>query len=397
MIFSSQDTHQLAPLRLLLVEDSPTAVELITYCLSEGFPNQMELVTAENLGDCLTLLEQQLFDVVILDLNLPDSSGLDTFRAVMVAAPVVPIVILTAAEDQKMALDALSEGAQDYIFKRELENNSLTRAVLFALERSRRQHVEREISLAEQVQQGVYPAVAPTIAGYRISGRMFPAEQTSGDYFDFIPLADGSMGIVVADVSGHGLGAALMMMQTRAYMRSLTEMWDYVRGVPELEMSLGDVLTHANRLTALQHGGRHFVTLFYAQLHPEESTITYASAGHQGYLIRSNGTCEVLQSTGLVLGIIPELKIPAAEPIQLQPGDILFLPTDGVDETVNSRGDLFGKEKMVEFVNDHQHLSPEEIIDTLREKTSHFRGGHRQIDDWTAIVLKVEENQESVK
>src|SRR5262249_5464583 len=158
-----------------------------------------------------------------------------------------------------------------------------------------------------------------------------PAEATGGDYFDFIPMRNGCVGIVVGDVSGHDFGSALLMSEVRAYLRALVLTHD----------DLSDILTLANALLVKDMDDT-FVTLFFACLDPQTRSLVYAGAGHEGVLLHATGRRERLRSTSLPLGFEKDLVVASAPALVLEPGDVVVLLSDGVTEAPSQRGDRFG-------------------------------------------------------
>ncbi len=234
------------------------------------------------------------------------------------------------------------------------------------------------INAARKVQESLFPLAPPCVPGYDFAGAVHAADHVSGDYFDFISLGDGSIGVLVADVSSHGLGPALLMAQTQAYIRALVGS----HNDPAV------LLNRANRLFALNRS-EHFVTLFLGRFDIASSTFVYAGAGHQGYVIGTNDDVKVLDSTGVPLGLDQELAISSAPAIPLSPGDIILLPTDGIEETKSPAGDMFGRERAFDIVRENRDLSAAAIVEALFSAARQFTQGELQEDDITAVVVKI--------
>jgi serine phosphatase RsbU (regulator of sigma subunit)/DNA-binding NarL/FixJ family response regulator len=238
---------------------------------------------------------------------------------------------------------------------------------------------ERELSLARAIQQRRLPKAAPALAGFDIGGASHPAQETGGDYLDFIPLPDGSLGIAVGDASGHGIGAALLMAETRAYVRALTR----------ADTNIGKVLSRVNRHVA-EDIGDDFVTLVFARLDPRTRSLVYSSAGHwPGYVLDSRGEVKkLLHSTGIPLGLDPMATFPDGAALTLEPGDLVLLLTDGIVEAFASDGPLFGMERALECVRVHRGATSSEIVAALFDEVRAF-SHHLQSDDMTAVVIQV--------
>ncbi|MFY9660224.1 MAG: PP2C family protein-serine/threonine phosphatase, partial [Terriglobales bacterium] len=213
-----------------------------------------------------------------------------------------------------------------------------------------------------------------------IGASVYPADETGGDYFDFISMADGSLVIAVADAKGHGFSSALVMALTRAYVRCFAAM----------QLELDEILVHANKmlLKDLEHG--HFVTLFLARLNPRHRTLSYASAGHvPGLVFLDSGEVKcTLDSTGPPLGLFPGSKFSLQEPISLNPGEIAVFLTDGVTESTRPDGHEFGTQRVLDQIRNLRHNSALNIADGIYHATREFVQGNLQDDDITSVVIK---------
>jgi sigma-B regulation protein RsbU (phosphoserine phosphatase) len=238
---------------------------------------------------------------------------------------------------------------------------------------------QKEFEIARRVQQQMFPRAAPDIPGFDIAGSTFPIEATSGDYYDFIPLCDGTLGIVVADVSGHGLGPALVMAETRAYLRALARS----------NSDIVEILNHANSLLTDKERTDRFVTLLMVRLDCTSRTVVHAGAGHEGYHIDCDGRARKLASTGLPLGVTTEFEIDAGPNTPLEPGDLLLLTTDGLHETRCDSDEFFQVERMLDLVAQHRDQPARTIVDQLYAASRMFAGQRPQSDDVTIVVVKV--------
>ncbi len=237
---------------------------------------------------------------------------------------------------------------------------------------------EDELRVARQIQENLFPDGPPDIENFDVAGASKPAEWASGDYFDYIPMHDGSTAIVVADVAGHGIGPALLMSETRAFLRSLAQTHN----------DIGEVLTLANRAVAQDVEEGRFVTLFMVKLVPGSSSTIYTSAGHNSYLLRADGEAQVLSPTGIALGIDENAVMDDSDPIQLCSNDLLLLVTDGILETKAPDGTLFGEERLFDVVRRNHSRTATEIVQCIFEAADEFAGDASQRDDNTALVIK---------
>jgi sigma-B regulation protein RsbU (phosphoserine phosphatase) len=245
------------------------------------------------------------------------------------------------------------------------------------------QLAEKEFGLARQVQQQLFPQQAPQIAGFDIAGASFPAVQTGGDAFDFLMMPEGDVGLVVSDVSGHGMGPALIMAETRAYLRI----------VAFNRRDSGMVLTRSNQVLAedLEGTGR-FVTSLLVRLDAGKRQLAFANAGHSpGYVLGNDGRLRhTLSRRGQPLGLDSEVEYVESDPIPLQSGDVVLMVTDGVEEAESPSGEVFGESRLLQVVRASQGRSARQIIAAVRNAVSEFCGAVPQQDDITLVVAKVQ-------
>lgn len=246
-----------------------------------------------------------------------------------------------------------------------------------------------EFRAARKIQQKLFPAVTPHVAGpggaplgFDIGGVSFPAEAIGGDFFDYLALPDGSLGVAIGDVSGHGLGPAILMAELRAFLRAFAQ----------TQADAGTVLSLTNRVLAPDVEEDRFVTLLLARLDPASRSLTYASAGHQTcYVLGGAGQVKhPLDSNGIPLGIFPEMDYQAAGPVALEPGDLVLLVTDGIVEARAPDGAVFGTERTTATAWANRHQPARQIAEDLYHAVRAFSQHFPQYDDITATVIKVE-------
>jgi len=480
--------------RILYLEDNDPDAVLFEEALQRSRLARCDLIRAFHLADAARQLAQDHFDLILADLNVPDSRGLATFHELRTRAPDTPIVVLTGFQDEALAMDAVKSGAQDYLVKGRDSFTSIARAVQYAVARSQFTHrlrerdeqlrllteqlpcafwttdvdldftsfcgadrrgalpappalrnladylenmrvdgkmlaahrkaldgqsstfdwhwserifhvrveplhgadqrqigtiglaldvtdqrlLDLELRVTRQVHDGLRPRSVPLAAHFEVAGESHAAAEAGGDFFDYFPLSDGSTGIAVCDVAGHGLGAAMMMCQTRAYMRAL----GLARSNPaEFIPLLNDFLlcsTEEERLVAL----------LIARLDPHSREFQFANAGHRGFLLPRDGAAIPLPPTTIPLNVMPEPPTEIRAPLSLRQGDLVLLYTDGVIEGVSRDNEPFGIQRMVACVDALREQPANVIVRGLFEEVRRFtRDGQRE-DDMTAVVVK---------
>jgi PAS domain S-box-containing protein len=247
-------------------------------------------------------------------------------------------------------------------------------------ERRKVQEQEIELQLAAEVQQHLFPRSPPQISGYDLAGSVFPAAATCGDYFDFIPGCNGELALVIADVSGHGLGPALVMAETRAYLRSLT------RTVADL----AEVASSVNRFLEDDLQENYFVTMLLARLEPESGRLTWVNCAHpSGHVIDASGRVAAeLSSKCLPLGLFRDRWRCVTNETVLGDGDVAILVTDGALENESSSGEMFGAHRYLEVVAQHRTAPAAEIVAAVRSALWEFMAGDVPVDDVTIVVCK---------
>ena len=244
--------------------------------------------------------------------------------------------------------------------------------------------LQAEMEEAAKIQQNLIPDALPEISGYEATGLYFPRGGVGGDYYDCLPDANNTWGLAIADVSGKGMQAALLMATLRAGLHSeVTRKED----LPSMAEALNSLLY------ASSTDGK-FATFFYAQLNPETDEITSVNAGHNYPLvIRSGGGCDELEKGGVMLGMFPndvlaQISEYEQETTQLSSGDVVLFYTDGVTETVNPDGELYEEERLEAIATRVKGESVDQICQAIYDDVIEFQGEAEQFDDLTMMVLK---------
>jgi serine phosphatase RsbU (regulator of sigma subunit) len=244
-----------------------------------------------------------------------------------------------------------------------------------------KERLERELELAREIQRSSLPRRFPHIPGFQCTARSQPAHEVGGDFYDVIVLPKGRVGLVMADVSGKGIAAALYMALTRSL----------VHAEAKRSSSPRRVLLNVHRLLTEISEADMFVSVFYGILDPATGCLSFARAGHDQPLFyqASSGECDFLQAAGMVLGLVGTVKLEEAQK-QMQRGDALVLYTDGITEANSTSNEFFGLERLRDTVCAAGQLGAEGMSDAIFERTEHFQAGAAQHDDMAVLVVKAE-------
>jgi sigma-B regulation protein RsbU (phosphoserine phosphatase) len=284
------------------------------------------------------------------------------------------------ATDQTLGL---CEVCHDYIETRRLEMDYTCHICLDHLSDEERRRLENELELAMVVQRALLPQGLPEIPGLEFAAFSRPAQIVGGDYFDFVHFADGSHGIAIADVAGHGVSSSLLMASLQTALRTLA----MVSASPEEVVGRIDHLYHHNINFA------SFVTLFLGRFDFAHQSFTYCNAGHNPPLFLHNGKSngsgpDWLHPTGAAIGLV-EGATYQANTVHLQPGDVLVLYTDGVTEAANPQGEQYGWDRLAEALHAAGDISARRLVAALRTSLQDFSAGQPLDDDTTIVVCKI--------
>jgi serine phosphatase RsbU (regulator of sigma subunit) len=256
---------------------------------------------------------------------------------------------------------------------------AIDRASLVA-ELQHRQTAQASLNIARDVQRSFMPRVLPTIAGYDLASWWFPNEAVGGDYCDVVRLGDGRWGLVMADVSGHGLGPSLIMASARAALRAL--MLEHT--------ATDDLLTLLGRSLACDLQAERFITIIVAGLDPTTHEVRYTNAGHGPALRYSpaHDRFDVLEANGVPIGVLDEPLFDRPDPLHMAPDDILFFCTDGIVEATDAEGNQFGEPQLRDLIRQHRHSTMAELTTAIGAAvTRHYEGDHPP-DDLTILATR---------
>jgi sigma-B regulation protein RsbU (phosphoserine phosphatase) len=327
-------------------------------------------------------------------LNIPNTSSDDRFdtsydRANNYQTDTVLCVPLIAGRDGRLlgVLEMLNNRGGPFDQDDETLALALAQHASAALDRARlideihrRRELDASLNVAREVQRRFMPSALPSIPGYEVASWWFPNEAVGGDYCDVVASRAGQMALCIADVSGHGLGPSLLMASVRASLRTLLL---NPRPAPEMMQAIGKSLE-----SDFQHG--MFVTMVLALLNPETNQLEFANAGHAPALHyrASDGSFRHLESTGLPLGVLEDSDCPLGPVLDLAPGDLIVLGTDGIVEAMDQRGSQFGVERLQQIIARLATVPLPELVRSIgREVELHFVG-ESPPDDLTVLALR---------
>jgi len=241
-----------------------------------------------------------------------------------------------------------------------------------------KEKMEKELSLAAQIQTDFLPKATPECKGFDISGYMTPCYQVGGDYYDYIPIGSNRLGITIADVAGKGVSASLLMASLRASLHSEVHLhYD----MEKMTTKLNDFIHKSSSINS-------FITFFYCELNMKSGELKFINAGHNPPIVlEKNGKIKRMESCGLCLGMFPDVEY-KAQTAALHPGDIILLFTDGITESRNKENKEFEEGKLVKLLKKNAKLSAADLIKEIRKEVETFTADTEQMDDQTVVVIK---------
>ena len=385
------------PAKILVVDDEPDLEILVRQKFRRRIRRgEFEFTFAQNGLEALErLAENPELEMILSDINMPRLDGLSLLNALGEVNPEIRAVMVSAYGDMDNIRTAMNRGAFDFVTKPidfdDLETTidktlRHSRVMREALSSQNQLHALRqELNIAHSMQLSILPTTFPCTPEFEVHGRVIPAKEVGGDFYDIYRLDDGRLGVVIADVSGKGIPAALFMMVCRTLLKGIA----IGLGSP------GEALTEANALLHAENQASMFVTVFYGVFNPRTGSLTYANAGHEPPVLRRvDGSTEALPFTGGVpLGIVDDMKFEERTSM-LAPGEFAFLFTDGVTEAQNTSEEEFGNARAHDTIAEVESGSAREAVEALVRTVVQFSGEAEQFDDLTCLVLKVGENAE---
>jgi serine phosphatase RsbU (regulator of sigma subunit) len=401
---------------LLIVDDNEGNRELLSRRLiRQGYT----VSVAENGRQALELIQAAQFDLVLLDILMPEMNGYQVLEQLKADEDLrhIPVIVLSALDELDSVVTCIELGADDYLptpfdpvllrarISASLEKKRLREQEVFYLqqiaeEKQRsealiqarlsqalqelqvmhgqiieKEKLERELQVARRIQHMLLPKQLPSLSGWQVATYYQPARAVGGDFYDFFPLPDGRLGLVIGDATDKGVPAALVMATTRSILR----------GVAQGQHSPGEVLARVNDLLQPDIPPNMFVTCLYAILDPASGYLHYANSGHDLPYRRHKGGVAELRAVGLPLGMLPGIRYEEKEVTLLADETVLFY-SDGLVEAHDPQREMFGFPRLQQLLADcPTHTA---LIDFLLSELARFTGGDwEQEDDITLVAL----------
>lgn len=379
---STEPGNAMATETILIVDDNPD----IRQYISNAFAGHYRVLEAVDGAHGLGIVHSHRPDLIISDVMMPNIDGYEMCRRIKADRKLkhIPIVLLTAKASDEMKVEGLEIGADDYLSK-PFNVRELFARVKNLLEIGRRQrNMRRSLAMAHRAQVSMLPQSLPQVAGLDLAALCLPAKEVGGDYYDFLSHGAQGLGIVIGDVSGKGMPAALYMTMTKGLVQAYAQESD----------SPKHILSQINRQFHKASTSSAFISLFYLLIDPRTRDITYCNAGHNPAVFWSAQSQEVslLKSKGMALGLEKGTifdQVVTDERRILAPGDILVLYTDGLTEGMNDKDEVYGEQRLMAIVAQQQSASAEHILHEIRKDHQQFVGAVDQHDDITAVIIKI--------
>ena len=375
--------------KILLVDDEPKVLAAIKRQLRKEF----RFETALSGEEALKIIDEKgPFAVVVSDYQMPGMNGIDFLCKVKTVDPDTVRMMLTGSADMSTAIQAVNEGSIFQFHPKPCPAETLGNAIKSGIDKYRQttdsqtemKKVKMSLEQASRIQQTLAPKSDPRLDGYDIAGKSIWCDETSGDYYDFIQPEDWKqekVGIVVADVIGHGISAALLMTTVRASLR-------------ERILSPGNgpaIVSHVNNSLVKDIEELNlFVTMFYSEIDLSQKRFRWVHAGHEPAIVydAAGDSFEMLGGDGVPLGVMDNWDYEEAE-IGIDSGQIILIGTDGIKEAYNSHGEYFGNDRLMAVVRDHADKPAKDLLNEIFDALNRFRYPAERLDDETLVIIKV--------
>jgi len=382
------------PSRILVVDDEPDLEHLVLQKFRKKIKEQeFEFVFAHNGVDALKKLNSDgKIELVLTDINMPEMDGLTLLTELSKLNAIFKSVVVSAYGDMENIRTAMNRGAYDFVTKPinldDLETtinkaikelNVLKEAIV---SRDKLTSIENELKIATEIQTSIIPQDFPAFPDrteFEIFAKMIPAKEVGGDFYDFFAIDKSRIGVVIGDVSGKGVPAAMLMAISRTLLKATA-----LKGIsPDI------CLTEINSIIAEESLSTMFVSLFYGILDTRNGNFECCNAGHNlPYILPDNGEIKQIENVGgLFVGAFKESEY-EPQTITLKPNDSLFLYTDGVTEAMDDNDNEFGDDRLYQSLQKMLEQNPTELTNDIIKEVKIYSEGTIQSDDITCLVLK---------
>src|SRR5690349_16464675 len=352
---SASVSEEIRPYRVLICDDQADVLEALRLLLKgQGW----QAVAVDSPAALMRTVQSDVFDLILVDLNYTrdttsGAEGIDLLGSLESQGISIPVMVMTAWSSFDLAVEAMRRGACDFIQK-PWDNDRLVAAIHKQAESERRKRSELEI--AANVQQKLFPRHLRLMRSVDYAGQCLPAREVGGDYYDFLEITDQTLGFVLADVSGKGVPAALLMANLQASFRNQP---------PGALLRPSDVLNAVNRHFFESTAAERFATLFFGIYDDGTRRIRYVNCAHVSpLLLRASGEIETLDATATMLGAFEVWRCKEAS-VELRRGDTLLLYSDGVTEAGIERGDDFGEERLAQLLRGGAGLPAAALVERV--------------------------------
>lgn len=384
--------------KILVVDDEPFNLDYMQQELEEA---DYVILTAANGQEALDLVQSEAPDLILLDIMMPVMDGFEVL-ARLKATPAqrdIPVIIISAMNDLQSVVRGIKMGAEDYLPK-PFEPTLLFARVSSCLEKKRLRDLqtlylkslEREFEIARDIQKDFLPSKLPQIEGWEVSAYFKAAREVTGDYYDVFLLPDGNLAVVIGDVCGKGVGAALFMTIFRSLTHA-TLVSDLAAGSRGGQVILPREQLHAtitfvnDYLNQTHADAEMFSTIFISLLNLKTNTLSYINCGNESPLVlRAGQVIATLAPSGPVVGVLPEAKYYVKE-VVLDPGDILLAFTDGIPDALNSNDEPYERERLAQSLAGFAG-SASGLLEGVKTRLFEFIGTANQFDDITLLAIK---------
>ena len=383
-------------IKILSVDDETDLELLLTQYFRRKIRNgEYEFFFAHNGLEALqVLLKHPDISIILSDINMPEMDGLTLLAKINeMRIPSLKCIMVSAYGDMDNIRQAMNGGAFDFATK-PIDLDDLQRTIDKAVDQieyirsAQKEHaqlvdIQTDLSVAREIQHAILPRTfdlkLQDADKVNIYASMLAAKDVGGDFYDFFPIDDHRMGFTIADVSGKGVPAAIFMAVSRTLIKA-TGLQD--KPTNECMSTVNDILCD-------ESVGSMFVTVFYGIYDLQTGQITFTNAGHNPpYILKADGQVEVVKSPcNLVLGAVPDMPF-SCDTMKLEPGDTLYMFTDGVTEAENKNHDQFGESRLEEALAECKGTDSKHIVDTVNAKVKEFINGAAQSDDITQLVIR---------